>query len=133
MKTSILFLCPHGAAKSVLAAAYCLDLAGQRGLDLDIAFAGTDPDPAISTAVAKQLAAEGLAVPNQAPRRVTQQDLERADWIVSLGCELAERVPEGKSVLNWPDIPPPSLDIDAAAVKIRSQVFGLIGAIDPVE
>jgi protein-tyrosine-phosphatase len=36
MRYTILFLCPHNAAKSVLAAAYCQHLAAQCSLDVQV-------------------------------------------------------------------------------------------------
>jgi hypothetical protein len=45
---TVLFLCPHNAAKSVIAAAYCVRLAAARGVTLRAASAGTDPDPGVS-------------------------------------------------------------------------------------
>ena len=41
----VLFMCPHGAAKSVLASAYFRRLAKERGLNVEVDSAGTEPDP----------------------------------------------------------------------------------------
>ena len=40
---TILFMCPHGAAKSVLASAYFQRLAKERGLNVRVESAGTNP------------------------------------------------------------------------------------------
>src|SRR5215204_4610770 len=56
---TVLFLCPHGAAKSVLASAYFQRAAKERGLNVRVDAAGTDPDPAVSQAVADHLRENG--------------------------------------------------------------------------
>ena len=52
----ILFVCLHGAAKSVLAAADCERLAASRGLRVTADFAGTEPDADIAPKVAAAFA-----------------------------------------------------------------------------
>ena len=44
----VLFMCPHGAAKSVLASAYFQREAKARGLKVIVESAGTDPDAGTS-------------------------------------------------------------------------------------
>ena len=84
---TILFLCPHNAAKSVLAAAYFDRLARERGLDYRAASAGTNPDDAPSPAVVAMLRDEGIDVAGHRPRRVTTEDLTSAHRVISLGCD----------------------------------------------
>jgi arsenate reductase len=64
---TFLFLCPHNAAKSVLAAAYFDQLARERGLDYRAASAGTTPDAAPSLAVVAMLRDEGVDVAGYRP------------------------------------------------------------------
>ena len=92
---TILFLCPHNAAKSVIAAAYCERRAAERGVTLRATSAGTDPDPGVSPGVAGALLAEGIDVRAYRPRRVTAEELARASRVVSLGCELGDIAPPG--------------------------------------
>ena len=87
---TILFLCPHNAAKSVIAAAYFTRLARDRGLDYQAASAGTSPDAAPSPAVVAMLRDEGIDVAGYRPRRVTAEDLTSAHRVISLGCDPAD-------------------------------------------
>lgn len=48
MLSTILFVCEHGAAKSVIAAAYFDKLAQARGLKYKAVFRGPNPDPALA-------------------------------------------------------------------------------------
>ena len=88
----VLFLCPHGAAKSVLASTYFKAMAAERGLRVRVDFAGTEPDPQIAPKVREHLQRQGLEVTSAAPREVTAADIDAADLVISLGCDLS-RVP----------------------------------------
>jgi arsenate reductase (thioredoxin) len=122
----VLFLCPHGAAKSVLASAYFQQLAKERGLRVLVTSAGTEPDAAVAPAVAAHLTRQGLAAPASVPRKVSAEDLAQADVVVSLGCDLSG-LPKPKGTLRtWNDIPSPSADFAAADEAIRSKVRALV-------
>jgi arsenate reductase (thioredoxin) len=126
MSYRILFLCPHGAAKSVLAAAYCQQLAAAQAIPLEILSAGTEPDPAVAPAVAELLRAEGMDIAGQLPRRVTSEDLTAADRIISLGCALDDLASASGVIECWDDVPAPSQDLQAARDCIYAHVEQLI-------
>ncbi len=52
---TILFVCEHGAAKSVVAAAYFNRLAEEKGLNYKTVFRGTKPDSLLSAGTIKGL------------------------------------------------------------------------------
>jgi arsenate reductase (thioredoxin) len=119
---TILFLCPHNAAKSVIAAAYLERLVTKHGITLHATSAGTDPDLAVAPAVAGALLAEGIDVREHRPRRVTAEELARASRVVSLGCDLGDMAPPGLVVERWDDVPSPSTDLTAACAAIAAHV-----------
>ena len=123
---TILFLCPHNAAKSVIAAAYYERLAAARGLTLRATSAGTDPDPGISPGVAAALFAEGIDVRAHRPRRITAEALAGASRVVSLGCDLGDLAPPGLVVERWDDVPSPSADLAGARAVIAAHVRRLV-------
>src|SRR5215218_9702446 len=102
----VLFLCPHNAAKSVLAVAEFNRLAQQHGVSLHADSAGTEPDAAPSPAVVAALREEGIDVAGHRPRRVTPDDLAAADRIFSLGCDVGALAPPGAAIVSWDDVPP---------------------------
>ena len=51
----VIFVCEHGAAKSILSAAIFNKLARERGLNLRAIARGTNPDPEISPKVARRV------------------------------------------------------------------------------
>jgi protein-tyrosine-phosphatase len=124
--TRVLFLCPHGAAKSVLASAYFRRLANERGLNVIVDSAGIEPDPSVSPTVATHLAKQGYPVPSEKPRPVTAHDLAKADVVVSLGCDLARSLTPAGTVVKWDDVPAPSEDFAGADDAIRRHVTALV-------
>jgi arsenate reductase len=123
---TVLFLCPHGAAKSVLASAYFQRLARERGLKVRVESAGTDPDPDVAPAVARHLKVSGYETPAAKPRRVTADDMARADVVVSVGCDLKDLPAPRGTLVKWDDVPPPSEDFQRADGKIRERVIELV-------
>lgn len=123
---NVLFLCPHGAAKSVLAMTYFNDMAHQAGLEIAAKNAGTEPDPTINRKVETQLKSEGFDLSGFIPPLLKAADLKAADLIVSIGCIEADRVPEGKRFLDWSDVPMLSDDFQKSRDKIHTHVVELI-------
>lgn len=120
--STILFLCPHSAAKSVLAAAYFDGYAQEHGLTWAADFAGTEPDARVSPAVVEMLRNEGIDVSGYQPRRVTPEDLTGARLIVLLGCSLEGFDVPLERLITWDDIPAPSANLSGARDAIRSRV-----------
>lgn len=124
----ILFLCPHGAVKSVIAAAYAAQFAEEQGLLVEVSNAGTEPDPAIPTKVIDLLATHGLNVSDWQPKLVSSDMLERADRVISLGCDVdVLQVPADKAQ-TW-IVPAPSEDLIACHDAVKSRVKQLIAGL----
>lgn len=120
----ILFLCPHGGAKSVMAAAWFNRLAEGRNLPFRASAAATEePYEAIPAPVAGLLERDGIDVQAFRPRAVDEQELIAAAKVVSIGCAL----PAGtRDVERWDDVPAASEDLDASASAIRRHVMALV-------
>jgi arsenate reductase len=122
---TVLFMCPHGAAKSLMASAYFQKRARERGLNVRVDSAGTEPDPELSKGVVAHLTKSGYAIPIDKPRAVTAADIAGADVVISMGCDLS-KLPAPKGVLkNW-TVPDFSADFNAAEQAIRDQVNRLV-------
>jgi arsenate reductase len=129
MTDQIVFLCPHGAAKSVIAAAYCQQLADRHNVPLRAMAAGTEPDAEFSPAVLGLLRTEGIDITDQRPRRVTPEELAAASRIISLGCDLDDLQTAGMVVEHWDDVPPPSQNLLLARDLIRAHVEQLVATL----
>jgi arsenate reductase (thioredoxin) len=57
---TVVFVCLHGSAKSVIASAYLNRLSAERGLNVHATAAGVEPDAVISPRVREGLRQEGL-------------------------------------------------------------------------
>ena len=123
---TVLFMCPHGAAKSVLASAYFERMAKERGLNVRVASAGTDPDSTVSPAVAAHLKRQGYPAPQSKPRKVDPKDFESADVVISIGCDLTALPEPRGNLLRWDEVPPLGEDFARADEAIRRRVIELI-------
>lgn len=130
---TVVFVCPHGAAKSVLAAAYFQRLADARGARLRAVAAGTEPDPEVAPGVAAALLAEGLDVQGLRPRRVTADELAAARRVVSLGADLESLARPGLLITRWDDVPSTTADLGAARERIAARVAGLLDELTRTE
>ena len=122
----VLFVCLHGAAKSVIGAAHFRRLAAARGLSIDAVAAGTEPDPQLAPGAVKGLAGDGLQPSPARPRPVTLYDLESATRVVSFGCDVAPR--KGQRVDQW-DVPAVSDGYEAARERIVANVERLVAEL----
>jgi protein-tyrosine-phosphatase len=123
---TVLFMCPHGAAKSVLASAYFQRAAKERGLNVVVTSAGTEPDPAVAPAVAAHLKKNGYSVPISKPTRATAEQVAAADVVISLGCDLTGYPSPRGRTLNWDDVPSPGQDFEKADAAIKEKVAALV-------
>jgi hypothetical protein len=123
---TVAFVCLHGAAKSVLAAAGLARLAAARGVRVRALAAGTEPDAEIAPAVLRALLAEGIDLRGERPRRVTPEDLAGAAAVVSFGPDLSGLLAPGRSVVLWDDVPALSEDFEAGRAAILTRLPGLL-------
>ena len=70
----------------MLASAYFQRLAKERGLNVHVESAGTEPDATVSPAVAAHLKGQGYSVPIANPRKVAPEEFAAADVVISIGC-----------------------------------------------
>ncbi len=122
----VLFVCLHGAAKSVIGVAHFRRLAAARGLAIDAVAAGIEPGAALAPGAVKGLADDGLPAALSRPRPVTLYDLESATRVVSFGCDIAP--PKGQRVDQW-DAPAVSDGYVAARDRIVANVERLVAEL----
>jgi arsenate reductase len=127
---TVVFVCEHGAAKSVIAAAHFNRLASQLKLSYRAVARGTNPDDAVALDVRSSLAAEGLDVSGWKPQRVSEDDITRAARVVSLATDLPARKLSVKAkLLEWNDIPSVSQDFSGARAAIVREVERLVNRL----
>jgi arsenate reductase (thioredoxin) len=123
---TVVFVCQHGAAKSVLAAALLERLAAEHGTPLRALARGTEPEPQVAPAVAAGLLAKGIDVRAWQPRPLTPGDLSHAWRVVSFGPDLSDLLPAGTVVQVWSDVPAVADDLQAAQTVIAGRLSVLL-------
>jgi len=126
-KTTILFVCEHGAAKSIIAAAEFNRLAKERGLPYHAIARGVYPDAEIPANVTKGLAADGVDTGSSKPKLVADKDIRDAKRVITLGCLLPPSKSAKKAATqDWKDIPNVSEDYKAARAAIVQRLESLL-------
>ena len=97
---NVLFVCVENAGRSQIARA----LYEQRGGEARSA--GSRPAAELQEAVVEALEEVGIDVSGRVPRKLTQEDVEWADLVVTMGCGDACPVLPGKEYLDW-NLPDP--------------------------
>lgn len=122
MATNVLFMCPHSAGKSLAAATYFRAAAARAGLDVSIMVAGPDPDEVNMAIVESELVNEGYTI-GWNPKLVTSADTERADVLISIGCDHSA-IPTDTEIIEW-DAPLISEDLLGSLRAIHKQAEAL--------
>jgi protein-tyrosine-phosphatase len=129
-KRTVVFMCPYGGAKSVIAMSYFNQLAERDALPyVAAAVAGETPYDAVPENVAAFLADQGFTVTAFKPRRVAPKDLESASRVVSIDCDLTKVDAAGVTIERWDDVPKVSVDLPASAAAIRKHVETLVAQL----
>jgi len=102
---AIVFVCEHGAAKSVIATAYFNKLAAERKLPYRATFRGTSPQEALSVRAVAGLKADGVEIPSGAPTAIGDADIKTATHIFAIGCTLPAAAVKSGKAQDWSDVP----------------------------
>jgi arsenate reductase (thioredoxin) len=124
----IIFVCEHGAAKSILAAAYFNKLARERNLGLTAIARGTHTDAELSSKTVTSLREEGLHPTESIPTKLTREQMESAQGVVSF-CTLPEEYTQKARVEYWYNVPPVNEDYERARDAILAHLRELINTL----
>ena len=127
---NVLFVCQHGAAKSVIAARHFAELALARGLAVDSSAAGVEPDEVIPSHVIAGLRGDGVDDDETPPQAVTRELMEKAQIVVSFGCDLSALDVDAGRIVQWTGVPAVSDGYDAARTEILSRLHGILDAAE---
>jgi len=122
----IVFVCEHGAAKSVIAAAYFNKLAAERGLRERAIYRGSSPQDELSVATLKGLREDGVPLPTSKPSPITPADVTAATHIFAIGCNLPTHAATSGKAENWSDVPEVGDGYAASRDAIKKHVERLI-------
>jgi len=100
----VLFVCTHNAGRSQMAAALLGHEAAGR---VRVTSAGSQPARELNPAVVAAMAELGLDISREFPKRLTTDQVQTADVVITMGCGDACPVYPGKRYLDW-DLPDPA-------------------------
>ncbi len=101
----VVFVCEHGAAKSLVATAYFNKLAAERGLTARATFRGVDPQDALSVRAVAGLKEDGLTIPDGRPTAIAESDVTAATHSFAIGCALPASATTSGKASSWDDVP----------------------------
>ncbi len=117
-RPTVLFLCTHNAGRSQMALGYFTHLAG----DDAVAWSGgSEPGHAINPSAIQAMAEVGIDITGEFPKPWTDEIVQAADVVVTMGCGDACPIFPGKRYENW-DLPDPAGQSVDAVRPIRDDI-----------
>jgi len=113
---TVLFACVHNAGRSQIAAALFnrhADPAKARAIS-----AGTRPARRVHPEVVSALATDGIDVASNTPQRLTPELAQRAQWLITMGCDDECPVVPGAKRDDWPIADPRGQSAAAVAAIV---------------
>ena len=101
----VVFVCEHGAARSLIAAAYFNKIAAERGLPERAIFRGVSPGDDLSLVAVAGLRADGVPIPPGKPTAITSEDVAQANYVFAIGCTLPKAAASSGKAADWTDVP----------------------------
>jgi arsenate reductase (thioredoxin) len=95
----VLFVCVQNAGRSQMAAALLRQMAGDR---VHVRTAGSRPSGQIDPMVAEVLDEIGVPVVNEFPKPLTDEVVQAADFVITMGCGDACPIYPGRRYMDWP-------------------------------
>lgn len=109
-KPTVLFLCTHNAGRSQMALGFFTHFAGEDAVAWS---GGSEPGDAINPSAVAAMAEVGIDITGEFPKPWTDEIVQAADVVITMGCGDACPIFPGKRYENW-DLPDPEgQDVDA--------------------
>ncbi|HOW96115.1 MAG TPA: arsenate reductase ArsC, partial [Mycolicibacterium fallax] len=103
-KPTVLFLCTHNAGRSQMALGYFTHLAGEQALAWS---GGSEPGNEINPAAIAAMAEVDIDITGEFPKPWTDEIVQAADVVITMGCGDACPIFPGKRYENW-ELPDPA-------------------------
>jgi arsenate reductase (thioredoxin) len=125
---TVLFVCEHGSAKSVAAAAQFNKIARESNLNFRAISRGTDPDEEFPPNILQGLSKDGLNPGEAKPLPLSQEDFAGAERVIIFN-ELPAGFGNRADVEHWRDLPAVSENYDKASNAIAVKVIKLLNEL----
>ncbi len=117
-KPTVMFICTHNAGRSQMALGYFAHLAGGDGVAWS---GGSEPGAEINPAAIEAMAEVGIDITGEFPKLWTDEIVQAADVVITMGCGDACPIFPGKRYENW-DLPDPAGQTVDAVRLIRDDI-----------
>jgi protein-tyrosine-phosphatase len=114
----VLFLCVHNAGRSQMAAGWLRHLAGDRVV---VYSGGSEPTSEINSAAVEAMAEVGIDITAEFPKPWTDEVVQAADVVITMGCGDACPLYPGKRYEDWELEDPAGQALDAVR-PIRDEI-----------
>jgi arsenate reductase (thioredoxin) len=115
---TVLFLCVHNAGRSQMALGWFQHLAGDRAVAWS---GGSEPGNEINPAAVAAMAEVGIDIGQEFPKPWTEEIVQAADVVITMGCGDACPLYPGKRYEDW-DLEDPAGQDVAAVRPIRDEI-----------
>ena len=124
-KPTVLFLCTHNAGRSQMALGFFNRLAG----DHAVAYSGgSEPADEVNPAAVAAMAEKGIDITGEHPKRWTDDMVEAADVVVTMGCgDTCPFIP-GRRYEDWTLADPAGQPVDAVR-PVRDEIETRVRAL----
>jgi arsenate reductase len=126
---TVLFVCPHNANRSQIAAGYAQHLGGDR---VQVVSAGPTPADGLNPVAVEVMAEDGIDISQVQPALLTDRTIQDADVVITLGCADAVPAVQGKRFEDWALTDPAGRDLDSLRPmrdEIRQRVELLLASL----
>jgi arsenate reductase len=114
----VLFLCVHNAGRSQMALGWFNHLAGDRAVAWS---GGSEPGSEINPSAVAAMAEVGIDITGEFPKPWTEEIIQAADVVITMGCGDACPLYPGKRYEDW-DLDDPAGQDVAAVRPIRDEI-----------
>jgi len=129
LEQTVVFVCEHGAAKSIVAAAWFNKLAREKNMKYRAVARGTSPQEEIAPSAAKGLQADTLQPTEFKPKELSKEDLSGSVRVVTF-CKLPEADYRTTTIEEWMDVPAVGEDYIKARDAIVSHLKNLLVTLE---
>jgi protein-tyrosine-phosphatase len=126
----VLFLCTHNAGRSQIALGFFQRLAGERAVAWS---GGSEPGEQVNPAAVAVMREVGIDISAEFPKPWTDEIVQAADVVVTMGCGDSCPLFPGKRYLDWELDDPAGLGVEQVRPirdQIEQKVRGLLGELD---
>ena len=117
-RPTVLFLCVHNAGRSQMAMGWFKEMAGDRAVAWS---GGSEPTSQINPAAIEAMAEVGIDITQEYPKPWTDEIVQAADAVITMGCGDACPIFPGKRYEDWVLEDPQGLDV-ASVRPIRDDI-----------